>query len=203
MTTQNFSTERDLTAQEIKERDALRDELDEERDLLTTAVEDRRKEIRGFIAKRKKIEVQLRDVRRELRTGKVFESPQTVMFEEPAPATARHGEGELLDPVELRHLITCVRPRELWPTVKEVEAWHEDVRADVQRWCRVAVTRNHPIAGLPLPEMFAIPNVLENIAYKDIPGVQGKESIERHGVWAGRKGKRKATARKAGKRARA
>jgi hypothetical protein len=203
MTTQSFSTERDLTPEEIRERDKLRDDLDEERDGLITAVEDRRKEIRGFNVKRKKIEVQLRDVRRELRTGKVFESPQTVMpFEDP-PATARHGEGELLDPVELRHLISCVRPPELWPTLKDVKSWHEDVRADVQRWCRVEHARATPIAGLPLPDSFAIPNVLENVAYKDIPGVQGKASIERHGVWAGRKGKRKATARKAGKRARA
>lgn len=193
-TTQSFSTERDLTPTELAERDELRDQLDEERDGLITAVEDRRREIRGFNVKRKKIEVQLRDVRRELRTGKVFESPQTLMpFEEPAPATARHGEGELLDPVELRHLITCVRPRELWPTVKEVQGWHEQVRADVQRWCRVEHARATPIAGLPLPESFAIPNVLANIAFRNAPGVQGKASIERHGVWPGRKGKRKAS----------
>src|SRR6187549_2062313 len=92
--------ERDLTPSEIAERDKLRDELDEERDGLLVAVEDRRKEIRGFNAKRKRLEAQLRDVRRELRTGKVFESPQVALpFEE--PAQARHGEGELLGPVEL------------------------------------------------------------------------------------------------------
>lgn len=188
-TAQSFDTERDLTADEIAERSKLRDELDEERDGLITAVEDRRREIRGFTAKRKKIEAQLRDVRRELRTGKVFDSPQTALaFPDASPALARHGEGELLDPVELRHLITCVRPPEFWPTLRDVESWHEQVRADVQKWCRTEHTRAAPIAGSPLPDSFDMPNVLQNIRFRV------EEEIKRKAA------KRKATARKAGKR---
>lgn len=162
------SFERDLTPGEIRERDKLRNDLDEERDLLIGSIEDRRREIRGFTSKKKKIEVQLRDVRRELRTGKVFESPQsTFPFEDPQ-AEARHGEGALLDPVELRHLITCVRPREGWPTVKEIKGWHPEVRADVQKWCRTEHAQAHPIAGAPLPPApsLAMPNVLENIIFR-------------------------------------
>lgn len=163
MTDDRGTYERDLTPEEITARGKLRDELDNERDALIASVEDRRKEIRGFNVKRKRIEVQLRDVRRELSTGKVFESRQTSLALD-APA-ARHGEGELLDPIELRHLITCVRPREAWPTVKQVESWHEQVRADVQKWCRAEHTRAHPITGLPLPASFDMPNVLANIVF--------------------------------------
>jgi hypothetical protein len=200
MTTQSFDTERELTAEEIRERGELRDQLDEERDGLLVAVEDRRREIRGFNVKRKQLEAQLRDVRRELRTGKVFESPQTALpFEQPA-AQARHGEGELLDPVELRHLITCVRPPELWPTVTEIEGWHEQVRADVQKWCRDEHTRADPIAGVPLPPASAMPDVLANIAFEREGWIhqsrkRGKRKASKRKTTA-----RKAPARKAGKR---
>lgn len=159
------SFERDLTPDEIRERDKLRNDLDEERDLLLGSIEDRRREIRGFNSKKKKIEVQLRDVRRELRTGKVFESPQsTFPFEDPL-AEGRHGEGALLEPDELRELVMAVRPREGWPTLKEIKRWHPEVRADVQKWCRVEHARVSPIAGAPLLQPIAMPNVLENIVF--------------------------------------
>jgi hypothetical protein len=198
--TQTLDIERELTPDEISERGTLRDKLDEERDGLLVAVEDRRREIRAFNVKKKRIEAQLRDVRRELRSGTVFEappSPQAIFpFEEPPPAApARHGEGELIDPIELRHLITCVRPREFWPSVKEVSRWHAEVRADVQKWCRAEHTRAHPIAGHPLPDTFMIPNVLENIRFR----VEEKNERKRK---ASKVGKRKAAARKASKRAR-
>jgi hypothetical protein len=191
-TAQSFDTERDLTPDEIIARSKLRDELDEERDGLITAVEDRRREIRGFVAKRKKIEAQLRDVRRELRTGKVFDSPQVpLVFPDVLPTLARHGEGELLDPAELLHLITCVRPREFWPSLTDVESWHEQVRADVQKWCRTEHTRAAPIAGSPLPDSFDMPNVLQNIRFR----VEEKAARKRKAA-----SKRKAGKRKAGKR---
>jgi len=71
----------------------------------------------------------------------------------------------LLDPVELRHLVTCVRPRKCWPSVEEVESWHTDVRAAVQRWCHIeqACASGIPIAGHPLPERLPMPNVLFNL----------------------------------------
>lgn len=84
---------------------------------------------------------------------------------DPPGPPARHGEGELLDAIELRHLITCVRPREFWPAVKQVETWHTDVRADVQRWCRIEVAHAHPIAGHPLPPREPMPNVLANLGH--------------------------------------
>ncbi len=68
-----------------------------------------------------------------------------------------------LDAIELRHLVTCVRPREFWPSVKEVESWHADVRADVQRWCRAEHAHASPIAGHSLPARSPMPNVLANL----------------------------------------
>lgn len=79
------------------------------------------------------------------------------------PPPQRHGEGPLLDAIELRHLVTCVRPKEFWPSVATVESWHPDVRADVQRWCRNEHVRASPIAGLPVPHASPMPNVLANV----------------------------------------
>lgn len=124
MTTQDFDTERELTLDEMRERGARRDELDEERDALIGAVEDRRREIRGFNAKRKKIEVQLRDVRRELRTGKVFESPQTTLpidLSVPDPFEARYPiatDAERLH-IQLRVVLQGV----LVPSIERLEKW--------------------------------------------------------------------------------
>lgn len=178
--------ERDLTPAEIEERTALRDQLDDERDDLIGAVEQRRREIRGFNASRKRLESRIRDVRRELRSGKVQESRQMgLALDEPE---ARHGEGELLDPVKLQLLVMCTRPAEHCPTVAEVEAWHPQVRADVQRWCRAQHARANPIAGLPLPPVMIMPNVLENVAFDREPPRKRKA------------GKRKASKRKAAKR---
>jgi hypothetical protein len=176
--TQTLDRERELTEDEIKARTKLRDELDDERDDLGKSIEDRRREIRTFTAKRKKLEAQLRDVRRELRTGTVFESSQ-LTFPEVPQGESRHGEGELLDPIELRHLISCVRPREGWPTVKEIKGWHPEVRADVQKWCRSEHTRASPIAGAPLPEPTAMPNVLENIIFRHEEKIEAKRKAER------------------------
>lgn len=93
--------------------------------------------------------------------GTEFDVEAELDDEDPLPQ--RHGEGSLLDAIELRHLVTCVRPKEFWPTVATVESWHPDVRADVQRWCRNEHVRASPIAGLPIPHASPMPNVLENI----------------------------------------
>lgn len=84
-------------------------------------------------------------------------------------AWPRPAHFQLLDPAELRHLITCVRPKEFWPSVKEIESWHEQVRADVQRWCRIEHARSHPIAGHPVPMNMAMPSVLANIEHAAKP----------------------------------
>jgi hypothetical protein len=156
--------ERELTPAEIEERKALNLDLQSERDENLAEVDQKRRQIRALNAARKKLELRSAEVRREIRSGKVLESRQTSLaFAGEGP---RHGEGPLLDAVELRHLITCVVSRELWPTVKEVERWHEQVRADVQKWCRVEHTHANPIAGLPLPLRSPLPNVLENIKFR-------------------------------------
>lgn len=155
--------ERDLEVAEIEERKALNLDLQTERDENLAEVDEKRRQIRMLNVARKKLELRSAEVRREIRTGKVFESRQGLLaLDEPE---ARCGAGELLEPGELRHLIACVRPRELWPTVAQVETWHWQVRADVQRWCRVEHARANPIAGAPLPASFPMPNVLENVAF--------------------------------------
>jgi hypothetical protein len=154
--------ERELTPIEIEERTKQNLDLQGKRDDNLIEIGEKRRQIRMLVAANKRLELQSSEVRREIRTGKVFESRQGLLPLDEPPA--RHGEGALVDPVELRHMITCVRPREFWPTVKQVATWHEQVRADVQRWCRAEHARAHPIAGAPLPPAFAMPNVLENIA---------------------------------------
>lgn len=90
--------------------------------------------------------------------------------DEPDPETdpppRRHGPGPAMDPIELRHAITCVRPKEFWPTVKAVASWHPEVRADVQRWCRIEHILAHPVEGMTLPQREQMPNVLENIEHE-------------------------------------
>jgi len=161
---------RPLEPEEIEERKTLNLALQGERDDNLAEVDEKRRQIRALNVARKKLELQSAEIRREIRLGRVLESRQVsldLVLDAPAPVppAARHGEGPLLDAVELRHLITCVRPRELWPTLAEVESWHEQVRADVQKWCRVEYGRTAPIAGLPLPATLQMPNVLENIAH--------------------------------------
>lgn len=153
---------RELTPVELEERNKLNLDLQGQRDDNLTEISEKRRQIRMLNVSNKRLELQSAEVRREIRTGKVFESRQGLLALDEPPA--RHGEGALLDPIELHHLITCVRPRELWPTVKQVGAWHEQVRADVQKWCRAEHARANPIAGAPLPPASPVPNVLENIA---------------------------------------
>src|SRR3954471_10940869 len=123
--------ERELTPIEIEERTKQKLDLQGKRDDNLIEIGEKRRQIRMLVAANKRLELQSSEVRREIRTGKVFESRQVLLPLDEPPA--RHGDGALADPVELRHMITCVRPREFWPTVKQVATWHEQVRADVQR----------------------------------------------------------------------
>jgi hypothetical protein len=199
--------ERALTPLEIDERTKLHLALATQRDANLEEIADKRKEIRALNVSRKKLDLQQAQIRRELNRGAVLEERQvSLAYDEPAPQLGgwsgltgepRHGEGPMLPPVELRYLITCVRPPEYVPTIKQVESWSEQVRADVQRWCRVEHTRNAPIAGLPLPPSYPMPGVLANVVFES-------EDIARKGKAAKRQATaRKATARKApGKRGR-
>jgi hypothetical protein len=208
---ENGMYERPLGPDEIEERKTLNLALQGERDDNLAEVDEKRRQIRALNVARKKLELQSAEVRREIRLGRVLESRQGLLALDvpaPVPSTARHGEGPLLDAVELRHLITCVRPRELWPTVAAVESWHEQVRADVQKWCQVELARAAPIAGLPSPAALQMPNVLENIAFTKYPNRQPpaaraatKKMLADQAKISD--GKRKAGKRKASKRARA
>lgn len=197
---------RPLEPDEIEERKTLNLALQGERDDNLAEVDEKRRQIRALNVARKKLELQSAEIRREIRLGRVLESRQVsldLVLDAPAlvPSSARHGEGPLLDAVELRHLITCVRPREYWPTVADVETWCEQVRADVQKWCQVEHVRAAPIAGLPLPPALQMPNVLENLVFRhedELKRKSGKRKASK------RKGKAPAAARrKASKRARA
>ena len=84
-------------------------------------------------------------------------------YGEPGPGTSL--SGPQLNAFELRYLITCVRPKEFWPTLKEVETWHQDVRTRVQDWCRIEHAHAHPIQGMTLPERGPLPNVLAALEF--------------------------------------
>jgi|GEM_PF-5406099 len=192
--------ERDLTPEEIEERKTLNLALQAECDENVAEVSDKRKQIRALNVARKKLELESAEIRREIRTRKVFESRQGVLaLDQPAPPLGswsaltgepRHGEGPLLEPVDLRYLIACVRPPEMVPTIKQVKSWHEQVRADVQRWCRVEHTRAAPIAGLALPAAYPMPSVLENIVFERDASIRKDKAAKR------KAGKRKATAKR-------
>ena len=187
--------ERELTPEEIEERKTLNLSLQAQCDENLAEVSDKRKQIRALNVARKKLELESADVRREIRNGKVFESRQGLLaLDEPAPPLGswsaltgepRHGEGPLLEPIDLRYLIACVRPPEMVPTIKQVKSWCEQVRADVQRWCRVEHTRAAPIAGLPLPAAYQMPSVLQNIVFERDAAIRKDKA-----------GKRKATAKR-------
>jgi hypothetical protein len=163
---QNFDLERDLRPEEIAERTELRDQLDDERDALVASIEDRRREIRGFNAKKKKLEAQLRDVRRELKTGRVFESPQTALGLELAPT----------DPFEVRYPmprdherlhaeLAVVLQGVLVPSIEKLERWPADsgIFHAVGHWTRTELAymnaKQHPDIRLPtrdpMPEPLA------------------------------------------------
>ncbi len=73
--------------------------------------------------------------------------------------------GPVLDTQALLHLIKCVRPKEFWPTLKEMADWHQDVRTRVQDWCRIEHAHAHPIKGITLPERTPLPNVLAALEF--------------------------------------
>ena len=92
-----------------------------------------------------------------------YKLPVPPGYGEPGPGTSL--SGPQLNAFELRYLITCVRPKEFWPTLKEVETWHQDVRTRVQDWCRIEHAHAHPIQGMTLPERGPLPNVLAALEF--------------------------------------
>jgi len=165
--TQEFDNERELSPAELAERTVLRDKLDDERDDLIKGIEDRRREIRGFTASRKKIEIRLRDLRREIRTGRVIESPQVSLGLE-LPAT---------DPFEVRYpmardferlhteLAIALQPHGgLTPSIEKLEkcAKHPStgIFQGIAHWARTELAhmnaKEHPEivlpSRLPMPE---------------------------------------------------
>lgn len=166
MTTMNFDVERELTLSEIRERTELREQLDDERDALLAAVEARRREIRGFNVARKKLESRLRDVRRELRTGKMFESPQgTLPLDLPPidPFEARYSPAR--DHESLHAQLAVVLQGVLVPSIEKLEKWHPDtgIFQGIAHWARTELAylnkKEHPDLALParspMPEKLA------------------------------------------------
>jgi hypothetical protein len=166
--TQSFDVERELTLAEIAERTALREKLDDERDDLIAAIESRRRETRGFNAAKKKLESRLRDVRRELRTGRVFESPQGTLpmaiaptdpFESKYPAARDHET--------LHGQLAVVLQGVLVPSIERLEKWPIDtgIFHGVAHWARTELAymnaKEHP--ELVLPPRFPMPEKLSDV----------------------------------------
>lgn len=166
MTTQSFDVERELTLSEIRERTELREQLDDERDALLAAVEARRREIRGFNVARKKLESRLRDTRRELRTGKLFESPQGTLpleLQPIDPFEARYSPAR--DHESLHAQLAVVLQGVLVPSIERLEKWHPDsgIFQGIAHWARTELAylnaKEHPDLKLParspMPEKLA------------------------------------------------
>jgi hypothetical protein len=164
--TQSFDLERELTPDEIRERTELREQLDDERDTLLAAVEDRRREIRGFNVSRKKLESRLRDVRRELRTGKMFESPQGTLaldLSVPDPFGARYPQAR--DAEQLHRELAVVLQGVLVPSIERLAKWHPSsaIFQSIAHWARTELAhmnaKEHPTlvlpSRLPMPEKLA------------------------------------------------
>lgn len=157
--TDNDTYERDLTPAEIAERTQLRDELDDERDKLLTAVDDRRREIRGFNSTRKRLEVSIRDLRREIRSGKVIESRQmTFAIDVIAPNAfdVFHRRFPMAGDAEALHRqLSVVLQGVLVPSIEQLGEWHPStgIFHAVAHWTRVESAymnaKAHPDLELP------------------------------------------------------
>ncbi len=171
--------EKRLTRDEVEGRHEQLVQLFSSQESISAEIDGYRRDLRAARRQLRELDTRVRVVSREIRSGVTLVPRQQAlpdpgidaMTDEPAPEIdppgppSRHGPGPLLDAVELRHLVTCVRPKQFWPTLKEVQGWHPEVRADVQRWCRTEHGKAHPIAGQPVPHDFTIPNVLENVEF--------------------------------------
>lgn len=167
MTTSAFDSERDLTEVELHERGILRDKLDDEKDDLIKAVEERRREIRGFNAARKKIERRLLDVRREIRSGKVYESPQGTLaidMSVPQPFEARYPMAS--DHARLHSELAVVLQGVLVPSIEKLETLcvhpSTGIFQTLAHWARTELAymnaKEHP--DLALPSRMPMPDKL-------------------------------------------
>lgn len=166
--TDNDTYERDLTPTEIAERTQLRDELDDERDKLLTAVDDRRREVRGFNASRKKLEVRIRDLRREIRSGKVLESRQMTFAMELLPPSAFESRYPMAGDAEaLRRQLAIVFQGVLVPSIDKISEWHPSspLFQMVAHWTRTEHAHmnatSHP--ELQLPSRLPMPRDLAKL----------------------------------------
>lgn len=183
--------EKRLTRDEVETRHDQLVQLFSSQESISAEIDGHRRDLRAARRQLRELDTRVRVVSREIRSGVALIPRQQALpdpgidgtTDTPAPEIdppgppSRHGEGPLLDAAQLRHLVTCVRPKEFWPTPKQVESWHADVRADVQRWCRMAHTRAHPIAGQPVPHDFTMPNVLANIEHEPAKKKRGARPL--------------------------
>lgn len=160
--------ERDLTPKELEQRAARRDQLDDERDDLIASVAERRREIRSLNASRKKLELELLDVRREIRSGKVIESRQLAFpivavtddpFEKAFP--------QALSAERLHRDLSLVLQGVLVPSLATLEEWHPStgIFQGIAHWARTELAymnRNASpeAAQLELPPRGRMPDKL-------------------------------------------
>lgn len=158
--------ERDLTPKELEQRTARRDQLDDQRDDLIASVAERRKEIRALNASKKRLELELLDVRREIRSGKVIESKQLAFpivevtdnadpFEKAFP--------QALTAERLHRDLSLVLQGVLVPSIATIEEWHPGIFLGIAHWARVELAymnRNGMTTPLELPPRGRMPDKL-------------------------------------------
>lgn len=150
MTTSSDFYERDLSALEIEQRKSLTLELLGERDDNLVAVEEKRREIRALNAARKKLDVRTAGLRREIRSGKVFESRQTELPLDPDPVAS--GYPLARTGTELRDQLFVVLSGERIPGPKQLARWRPEYFEEVARWAQNELdAREHPERATPAP----------------------------------------------------
>jgi hypothetical protein len=174
--------ERTLSAAEVSQRKDDCFDLLTERDGVLSAIDERKREIKTLDLESKSLDARISVLRHEVRSGKTLVTRQQELpldrvtlgdvmgdpVEDPrdycSDIVYEPAEPEALSPFDLRQLVVAVLPA-IALKVTEVESWHADVRADVQRWAQVEHKLAHPIAGMPLPQREQLPNVLDNLEH--------------------------------------
>jgi len=175
--------ERTLSVAEVSQRKDDCFDLLTERDGVLSAIDERKREIKTLDLESKSLDARISVLRHEVRSGKTLVTRQQELpldrvtlgdvMGDPVEDLRQNycsdivnepAEPEALSPFDLRQLVVAVLPA-IAPQLKvtEVESWHADVRADVQRWAQVEHKLAHPIAGMPLPQREQLPNVLDNL----------------------------------------
>jgi hypothetical protein len=153
--------ERELTPSEIEERNKLNLDLQGKRDDNLAEINEKRRQIRMLNVSNKRLELRSAEIRREIRTGKVFESRQGVLALELAPAepvdrNSFAGRYPLArDAVQLQGQLAVVLQGVLTPSIAKLERWQPSTAGfqELAHWARVELAymnlTEHPALQIP------------------------------------------------------